>query len=149
MSRSHTVRALCITAAAALLPLLAHAAPVDRAAAKAWLDHDTQGCQETTEASTKQRAECLRDARSAYQTRLTRQAGTLDDGSTPADWARNALLRCEAHRDPDSLQGCERMVQGEGVRTGSVANGAVLVVLTMQVEEPVQTAAAPTPAPGR
>jgi hypothetical protein len=128
-------------AAALALPLLATAAPVDRAAARSHFDADKRACQMQTQAGTLEHSACLRDARSAYQTRLIRP---LDKGIASADFTRNALERCTVHTDAVSREGCERMVQGEGIRVGSVETGAVLTELTMQVEEPVIAAQAPT-----
>lgn len=139
MTTSKTLRTV-FGAAALALPMFATAAPVDRAAARSHFDADTRACQMQTQAGTPERSACLRDARSAYQTRLLRP---LDDGIASADFTRNALQRCTVHTDPVSREGCERMVQGEGIRVGSVETDAVLVELTMQVEEPVVSAQAP------
>jgi hypothetical protein len=146
MTPSNTLKSLktVFGAAALALPLLATAAPLDRATAKSYYDADARACLQSTTAGTTERSACLRDARSAYQTRLLRP---LDDGSTASDWARNALQRCNVHTDPDSREGCVRMVQGEGIRVGSVPSGAVLVELTMVVEEPVVTGQAPSEEP--
>ena len=38
---------------------------------------------------------------------------------------RNALARCQVHRDDDARTLCERMVRGDGTRSGSVAGGGV------------------------
>lgn len=143
MNTTNTLRTAC-GAAALMLPLLAGAATVDRAEARTLFNADSRACQASTDKGTLQRSACLRDARSAYQTRL---AGGLDDGTTPADWARNALLRCNVHKDATDREGCERMAHGEGTRVGSVETGAVLVQLTLQVQEPTVTAELPAARP--
>lgn len=87
--------------------------------------------------STQDRNACLKDAGAARDEARHRR---LDNGETPAQLLRNALERCKRVADDDRAA-CERMVRGEGQRSGSVAEGGVVTQITTRVE--------PTPAPQR
>ncbi|NCT85111.1 MAG: hypothetical protein GXC94_18335 [Comamonadaceae bacterium] len=75
---------------------------------------------------------CLREAGAAY---AQARKGRLDaPGDGPAEWARNALLRCQAQPAEDR-ELCERRVR-EGQVSGSVAAGGQLTTLTVRSTDP-------------
>jgi len=86
------------------------------------------------------RAACLKDAGAA---RAELRRHSLDNGETPAQLRANALLRCRRVNDADRTA-CERMALGEGTRSGSVAEGAVVTQITTTT-----TAVLPAPAASR
>ncbi len=86
------------------------------------------------------RAACLQDAGAA---RAELRRHSLDNGETPAQLRANALLRCQRVND-DDRKACERMALGEGARSGSVAEGAVITQITT-----TNTAVLPAPAASR
>ncbi|MBV8035087.1 hypothetical protein [Roseateles sp.] len=72
---------------------------------------------------------CLREAAAAYaQARHGRLAPPSDGG--PAQWARNALLRCQSQHGEDR-ELCERRVR-EGQVSGSVEGGGQMTTLTVR-----------------
>jgi hypothetical protein len=100
--------------------------------------------------TTQDRATCLKEAAAA---RAERRQQRLDNGETPAQLRANALLRCQRVA-ADDRAACERMAQGEGQRSGSVAEGAVLKQITTPVPADAPSAAtgpaaAPAPAATR
>jgi len=86
------------------------------------------------------RTTCLQEAGAA---RAEARRNQLDNGETPAQLRANALLRCQRVLDTDR-SACERMVLGEGTRSGSVAAGGVLTQITT-----VDSARLPAPAASR
>lgn len=72
------------------------------------------------------RTTCLKEA-GAARAEARRQG--LDNGETPAQLRANALLRCQRVAASDRAA-CERMVQGDGQRSGTVAGGGVLTQIT-------------------
>ena len=86
------------------------------------------------------RSTCLKEAGAA---RAEARRNQLDNGETPAQLRANALLRCQRVLDTDR-SACERMVRGEGTRSGSVAAGGVLTQITT-----VDRASLPAPAASR
>ena len=86
------------------------------------------------------RTTCLKEADAA---RAEMRRHRLDNGETPAQLRANALLRCQRVLDTDR-SACERMVLGEGTRSGSVAAGGVLTQITT-----VDSARLPAPAASR
>lgn len=81
---------------------------------------------------------CLREAAAAY---AEARRGRLARGSgDAAQWAANALKRCEA-QPPEDRAVCEQRVR-QGDVAGSVARGAQLTTLTV----PTSPAAAPSAA---
>jgi hypothetical protein len=87
------------------------------------------------------RSTCLKEAGAA---RAEARRNRLDNGESPAQLRANALLRCQAVLDADRAA-CERMALGEGTRSGSVAEGAVLTQIT--TVSPGRPAMPATPAP--
>jgi hypothetical protein len=65
------------------------------------------------------RNECLSDASTA---RASREPVTIDPD--PGRYARNALQRCEALKEPDRGD-CVARMQGQGTTSGSVAGGGI------------------------
>ena len=93
--------------------------------------------------SSQDRATCLKEAGAA---RAEARRQSLDNGESPAQLRANALQRC-AKVPADDRPECERMALGQGERSGSVAEGAVVKQLTTRTVEPVPPVAAPAPAP--
>lgn len=71
---------------------------------------------------------CLREAGAAYAQARRGRLDAASDG--PAQWARNALLRCQA-QPPEDRELCERRVR-EGQVSGSVSGGGQLTTLTVR-----------------
>jgi hypothetical protein len=61
--------------------------------------------------------------REAYAARDEARHGTLAEG---ADFERNKLARCEAHKDAAERDYCLRRMRGEGTVSGSVEGGGLL-----------------------
>lgn len=88
------------------------------------------------------RTNCLRDLGAARQ-----QARSSPRPRVSSDeMQRNAVRRCEAHKDADSRAICERMARGEGNVSGSVAEGGQIRSLETTVPGPM-TAPPPMQAP--
>lgn len=81
---------------------------------------DRQDC--ASDAATQDRATCRREA-AAARAAAARGGLTSPDAATTT---RNALARCQVHQDSDERARCERMVRGDGTRSGSVASGGVI-----------------------
>lgn len=112
-----------LAAAMALLAPLAHAAPaIDRAAIDAQYQRDRSACTGKQDPDA-----CLREAGAVRQDALR---GKVGDNTTPDDWRRNALVRCQAHQDAFERSECERRMMGEGQVRGSVESGGVLREIT-------------------
>ncbi|OOG80854.1 hypothetical protein B0E41_19590 [Hydrogenophaga sp. A37] len=103
----------------ALLAPLAHA--VDRAAIDAQYQRDRSACAGKEDLSS--REACLREAGAVRQEALQ---GKVGDNTTPDDWRRNAMVRCQAHQNAFERSECERRMMGEGQVRGSVESGGVL-----------------------
>ncbi|HEY1131976.1 MAG TPA: hypothetical protein VGF12_21395 [Roseateles sp.] len=71
---------------------------------------------------------CLREAGAAYA--QARKGQLVAPGDRPEQWARNALLRCQA-QPPEDRDLCERRVR-EGQTSGSVSGGGQLTTLTVR-----------------
>ena len=76
--------------------------------------------------SQQDRSTCLREAGAARQQARAQQ---LDNGESVDQLRRNALARCQAQQAADQGD-CQRLVRGEGQRSGSVAGGGVLMQIT-------------------
>lgn len=129
-----TIRSATHTAVALGLPLflatLAHAAPAtDRAAIDAQYQRERSACAGRQDPSS--REACLREAGAVRQDALR---GKVGDSTTPSDWSRNALVRCEAHQGALDRSLCERQMRGEGRVQGSVEGGGVLREITTTIE---------------
>ena len=66
-----------------------------------------------------ERNNCLSEASTAFAS--TQPTPANDD---PGRYARNALLRCEALREPDAGD-CRARIKGQGTTSGSVAAGGI------------------------
>jgi hypothetical protein len=93
---------------------------------------------------------CLRDAKNAL---AEIRRGRMDESTSSAEWVRNALLRCEAHKGEDKSD-CIARIQGRGRTVGSVAGGGILRELTTTktlttpaVAQPVRPAVPDAPLP--
>ncbi len=86
------------------------------------------------------RATCLKEAGAA---RAEARRHGLDNGETPAQLRANALQRCQRVATDDRAA-CERLALGEGERSGSVAEGAVVKQITTR-----SVGVAPAPAASR
>jgi hypothetical protein len=135
-----TVRVAAALSLSALLAPFALAAPsVDRAAIEDRYRLDRSACAAQQDPSSRQA--CLREAGAVRQDALRGNAG---DNTTPGDWRRNALARCQAHQDPLDRSVCERRMLGEGETQGSVEGGGVLRQITTTVDPaPPDTGASP------
>ena len=89
--------------------------------------------------SPQDRSTCLKEAGAAHNEARRRQ---LDNGESPEQLRANALLRCQRVATDDRTA-CERMVQGGGQRSGSVAGGGVLTEITTPGKITAPTSAAP------
>ena len=126
-------RWLATAAKALLLPMLVAAGSLHAAAAQSADSRsaaDTRYQQESAACrdgrSPQGRDTCLKVAGAA---RAEARRHGLDNGETPALLRANALLRCQRVNASDRAA-CERMVQGDGQRSGSVAGGGVLTQIT-------------------
>ncbi|MFT3817173.1 MAG: hypothetical protein QM750_06025 [Rubrivivax sp.] len=81
---------------------------------------ERQDC--ATDAATYDRANCRREG-AAARAEAARGGLTSPDAET---LMRNALARCQVHRDSEERRLCERLVRGDGTRSGSVAGGGVI-----------------------
>lgn len=119
--------AMCTLAAAA-----APKAPVpavDRAAVEHRYQSERTSCLAITKADA--RHNCLREAGAARQDAL---AGKLTiAGVTPEQRRHNRLARCTVHHDASDRKACEAMALGAGSVEGSVAEGAVIRELVVQI----------------
>nr|WP_295771964.1 hypothetical protein [Rhodoferax sp.] len=109
---------------------------------------------EVTECGAKQpnvdKHSCLRDAKNAL---AEIRRGRMDESTSPAEFVRNALLRCDAHKGEDKSD-CIARIQGRGRTLGSVAGGGILRELTTTktltppvVAQPVRSAVPEAPLP--
>ena len=113
-----------------LLASLTHAAPaMDRASIDAQYQRDRSACAGKQDPSS--REACLREAGAVRQDALR---GKIGDNTTPGDWRRNALARCQAHQDAFDRSQCERRMMGEGQAQGSVEGGGLLREITTTIE---------------
>lgn len=115
-----------------LLPslLLAAASPTQSASAgqaDATYRQDRAACLDGR--STTDRAACLKEAGAA---RAETRRQTLDNGESAMQLRANALQRCGRVPMADRTD-CERMALGEGKRSGSVAEGAVIKEITTTI----------------
>lgn len=71
--------------------------------------------------SNEDRATCLKEAGAAYE--AAKRGQLLSDD--PAQYARNALERCNA-QPPQDRRECRRRIQGDAIIDGSVDEGGIL-----------------------
>ncbi len=120
----------CVATALGLLALLAPLAhAIDSAAIDAQYQRDLSACAGKQDPSS--REACLREAGAVRQDALR---GKVGDSTTPGDWRRNALARCQAHQDALDRSDCERRMLGEGQSQGSVEGGGVLREITTTIQ---------------
>ena len=133
--------AVTLVLAAALSPILADAATPD--AAELTYQSDRANCQAGR--SQQELQACLREAAAA---RSADRKGLLTT-ETPQVLRGNARLRCQAQAAGPDRTACERMAQGEGRVSGSVAAGGELHELTTVVppKGPAQREVPIPPAP--
>lgn len=105
------------------------AAP-DRDAIQARYQADREACM-AHQADSPARAACLKEAGAVRQAALR---GTLGGSASPETLRRNALARCEVHKDAIDRATCERMTLGEGSTEGSVEGGGVFRTLVVPVD---------------
>ena len=87
-----------------------------------------------SETSMHERGSCLREAAAV---RSEARCGLRAASATPETHRHNALRRCVEL--PAEQRGvCERMVQGEGVTSGSVEGGGLLRALETEVVNPTR-----------
>ena len=108
----------------------------DLAAAQARYKREVADCKAQSSRADPQA--CVREARN---TLAEIRRGRMEESTSPAEWARNAMLRCEAHKGEDRSD-CIARMQGRGRTQGSVAGGGILRELTT-----TKTLAAPAVAP--
>jgi hypothetical protein len=128
---------------ASLLAALAFAhTSVDLAGAQARYKREVAECMSGGPGVEK--GSCMRDARNA---RAEIRRGRMDEFTSSSELARNALLRCEAHKGEDKSD-CIARIQGRGRSVGSVAGGGILreMITTKTLAAPMVRPVA-TPAP--
>jgi hypothetical protein len=108
---------LILAAAVGASPAVAAGKRSQEAASEALYQRDAAVC--LSRGYKGARNECLSDASTA---RASREPVTIDPD--PGRYARNALLRCEALKDPDRAD-CVARMQGQGTTSGSVAGGGI------------------------
>ena len=84
------------------------------------------------------RSNCLRDLGAARQQQRSQPRPRV----SADELQRNAVRRCEAHKDMDARAVCERMARGEGNVSGSVSGGGQIRSL-----ESIDRSATPAPPP--
>jgi hypothetical protein len=92
------------------------------------------------------RTNCLRDLGAARQQHRSQPRAR----ASADELQRNALRRCEVHKDADARAICERMARGEGDVSGSVSGGGQIRSLETTVPGPAPTlppSTPPTPMP--
>ncbi|MCE4553408.1 hypothetical protein [Pelomonas cellulosilytica] len=116
--------------AASLLALgaTAHAAPQPKNVDPLRLQYEREKADCLTGKTSEPRNVCLREAAAAYAQARQGRLGSSADQS--AQWAANALKRCEVQRGEDRTL-CERRVR-EGQVVGSVDSGGELSTLTVR-----------------
>jgi hypothetical protein len=92
------------------------------------LQYERERAQCMTGQTSEPRDVCLREAGAAYAQARQGRLTSADDG--PAQWAMNALKRCQAQPAEDREM-CERRVR-EGQVSGSVEGGGQLRTLTVR-----------------
>ena len=130
MTSHHRMASLAIAAALLTLTALpARAAPPAQDIETTYRQ-DRAACMSDT--SLHERGPCLREAAAV---RSEARRGMRAASGTPETHQQNALRRCVEL--PAEQRGvCERMVQGEGVTSGSVEAGGVLRALETEVVTP-------------
>ena len=132
MFKQHNVLLAAVAAAFTLAPALAaKPSPHD-----AVYQRERAACM--GKAAADDRASCLQDASAAL---AEARRGRLDTGQTASELSNNAVIRCKAVKAEDRSD-CERMARGEGVVSGSVAEGAVVKQIVTRTVGPVPAAPA-------
>ncbi|UXH76258.1 hypothetical protein [Roseateles amylovorans] len=147
---THTSTTALVTAGAVLSAVMMIAAPVFAAEGDAKPKAPTTAA--TTPSYQQERADCLagkggQDVKTCLKeagaAREESRRGTLKSASTE-ELANNAVLRCQRVPEADR-DDCRSMVMGQGLRDGSVEDGAILKRIDRMVEENPTAAGAPVP----
>ncbi len=128
-SSLHPLHAMLCTVLLAAPFGAAWAAP-DREAIQAQYQADRKLCM-ALQGDSPARETCLKEAGAARQAALR---GTLAGSASPEVLRRNALARCEVHKDAIDRASCERMTLGEGASQGSVEGGGVFKEMVVPVD---------------
>jgi len=121
---------LSLALTVALAPAFAPAfAAGDRAAVDTQYQADRQACMALGEPEA--RKDCLRDAGAARQEALR---GTPDPGVDAAQLERNAIARCDVHKDKIDRALCVQMALGDGKVSGSVEGGGVIRQIEVEID---------------
>lgn len=110
-------------------PLAPALAAGDRAVVDAQYQTDRQACMVLSDPDA--RMDCLRDAGAARQEALR---GTRDPAVDAAQLERNAIARCEVHKDKIDRALCVQMALGEGKVSGSVEGGGVIRQIEVEID---------------
>lgn len=91
------------------------------------------------------REACLQEAGAVRQ---AKRQGALAGDTPTTELQRNALARCEVHKDEVARSACQRMAQGEGASQGSVEKGGIFreTITVIPSTPQTETGAAPAPA---
>ncbi len=146
---NHTSTTALVTAGAVLSAVMMIAAPVFAAESGAKAKTPSNAASANYQ---QERADCLagrtgQDTKTCLKeagaAREETQRGTLQ-AATPEQLANNAMLRCQRVPEADR-EDCRAMVKGQGLRDGSVEDGAILKRIDRMVEENPTAAGAPVP----
>ena len=111
----------------------ASSADLSKADIEAVYRQDRAACENGS--TSQDRKSCMREAGAARAAALK---GSLGGVSNKDVLMENALRRCDAHKGLDREM-CERMVRGDGARSGSVGGGGVLRELQITVPADTQS----------
>lgn len=104
----------------------------ERAGIDAQYRTDRQACMARTDAE--ERRDCLRDLGAVRQEALR---GTRNPGVDAAQLERNAIARCEVHKDKIDRALCVQMARGDGKSSGSVEGGGVIRQIEVEIDTDV------------
>jgi hypothetical protein len=121
----HNKMFIVLALALPTLPALA----IERAEIEARYQADRQACMRIADAE--ERRSCLRDAGAVRQEALRGQIVADPDAEV---LRRNAVQRCQVHRDQLERTMCERMALGEGEVSGSVEGGGLIRQLEVEID---------------
>jgi hypothetical protein len=115
----------CLAFLACLLAVQSYAQTADDlAAAQARYKTEVAECAVTNPVV--DNSNCVKEARN---TLAEIKRGRMSDSSLSSDFEKNALLRCDVHKDEDKSN-CIARIHGQGRIEGSVAGGGILRELT-------------------
>lgn len=110
----------CLAATAALAQT-----PQDLAAARTRYKQEVAACS-SEKPAVGDNSNCAKEARN---TLAEIKRGRMEATLTPADYEKNALVRCDVHKGEDKTD-CIARIRGQGKIEGSVAGGGLLRELT-------------------